>query len=61
VLAEPGIMFALRSPLAILIVAASVPFVVKRMNREEQILLGHFGDRYLSYCARTYRLLPHVY
>src|SRR5260370_519149 len=49
VLAEPGIMFALRSPLAILIVAASVPFVVKRMNREEQILLDHFGDRYRSY------------
>lgn len=61
VVAEPGIMLALRSPLAILIVAASVPFVVKRMNREEQILLDHFGDSYRSYCARTYRLLPHVY
>jgi protein-S-isoprenylcysteine O-methyltransferase Ste14 len=61
VVAEPGIMLALRSPLAILIVAASVPFVVKRMNREEQILLDHFGDNYRSYCARTYRLLPHVY
>ncbi len=61
VLAEPGIMLALRSPLAILIVAASVPFAVKRMNREEQILLHYFGDSYRSYCARTYRLLPHVY
>lgn len=56
--AEPGIMLSLRSPLAILIVAASVPFVVKRMNQEEQVLLNHFGD---SYRARTYRLLPHVY
>jgi len=61
VVAEPGVMLALRIPLAILIVAASVPFVVKRMNREEQILLDHFGDSYRSYCARTYRLLPHVY
>jgi len=60
-IAEPGILFALRSPLVVLILAASVPFVVKRMNREEQILLDHFGDRYRSYCARTYRLLPHVY
>jgi len=61
VVAEPRIMFALRSPLAILIVAASLPFVVKRMNREEQVLLDHFGDRYHNYCARTYRLLPHIY
>ena len=61
VLAEPAIMLALRSPLAILIVAASVPFVVKRMNREEQMLLHHFGESYRSYCARSYRLLPHVY
>ena len=61
VLAEPGIMLALRSPFAILIVTASVPFVINRMNREEQMLVGHFGDRYRSYCVRTYRLLPYVY
>lgn len=60
-LAEPGIMLALRSPLAILIVAASVPFAVKRMNREEQILLHQFGASYRNYCERTNRLLPHVY
>lgn len=61
VLAEPGIMLALRSPLAVVILVASVWFVVKRMNREEQMLLDYFGDRYRSYRARTYRLLPHIY
>lgn len=60
-LAEPGIVLALRSPLAILIVAASVPFVVKRIHREERILLDHFGENYRTYRAHTSRLLPHVY
>lgn len=60
-LAEPGIMLALRSPLAILIVAASIPFVVKRIHREELILLDHFGENYRSYCEHTKRLLPHIY
>jgi protein-S-isoprenylcysteine O-methyltransferase Ste14 len=61
VLAEPGIMLALRSPLAIVIVAASIPFVVKRIHREELMLLDHFGENYRSYCAHTNRLLPHIY
>ena len=54
-------MLALRSPLPVVILLASVWFVVQRMNREEQMLLDYFGDRYCSYRARTYRLLPHIY
>jgi len=60
-LAEPGILFALRSSLAILVAAASIAFVVKRIHREELILLDHFGENYRNYCSHTDRLLPHVY
>lgn len=32
-----------------------------RIEREEAVLRGEFGERYLAYCARTKRLLPGIW
>ena len=61
ILAEPGIFLALRSPLAIFILGCTVPFVFKRIEMEERVLIAHFGQRYCDYMHRTWRLLPYVY
>jgi protein-S-isoprenylcysteine O-methyltransferase Ste14 len=61
VLAHPGIALVFRSPLALIMAAASVPFVALRIRREEQFLLANLGPEYAEYQARSWRLLPHVY
>ena len=61
ILVEPGIFLVLRSPLAILVLACSVPFVVHRIAVEERVLIAHFGPRYEAYRHRTWRALPFLY
>jgi protein-S-isoprenylcysteine O-methyltransferase Ste14 len=57
-----GLGFAFGSwlSLAIIVVAALIGFAY-RIRVEEEALVGHFGDRYRSYAARTKRLVPGIY
>ena len=42
-------------------VIAYLPALARRIAVEERLLLGHFGEQYERYRARTYRLVPFVY
>ena len=44
--------------LAALIIAPIVLLVTLRLGREEQMLMGEFGDQYRAYMQHTGRLLP---
>jgi protein-S-isoprenylcysteine O-methyltransferase Ste14 len=54
-----GIALGLASPLAL---AATfmlwLPIVIVRIVREERMLVERFGDPYLDYRRRTWRLVP---
>lgn len=60
-LTVPGMMLALRSPLAIVVFVLSAAFVAGRIGREEKMLLGQFPEEYAEYRRRSWRLLPYVY
>lgn len=34
---------------------------IYRINVEEELLLNHFGDEYIIYARKTYRLIPKIY
>ncbi len=57
-----GLGFAFGSwlSLAVIVAAALIGFAY-RIRVEEEALVGHFGDRYRSYAARTKRLVPGIY
>lgn len=57
----PGLILAFRSPMALLILLASVAFVTNRITREEQLLVDEFRDAYREYQQASSRLLPRVY
>jgi protein-S-isoprenylcysteine O-methyltransferase Ste14 len=57
----PGAMLAFRSPFAVLVLVASLAFVVNRIGREEQLLLNEFPETYREYQHGTWRLLPPIY
>jgi protein-S-isoprenylcysteine O-methyltransferase Ste14 len=56
-----GYVLVFRCWLGLLLVAALVPVLVARMNAEEALLEGEFGEEYASYKRRTWRLVPWVY
>ncbi len=60
-LTVPGALLAFRNDLAVVIFVLSVAFVVTRIGREEQLLLGHFAGAYAEYQRHSWRLLPFVY
>ena len=60
-LTVPGIMLALRSPLAILVFTLSAAFVATRIGREEKLLLDQFPDPYAEYQRNSWHLLPYVF
>jgi len=41
-------------------IVTMVPFYMVRVGNEERLMLEHFGDEYVAYCARTGRLWPRV-
>lgn len=45
----------------ILIVAAILFAFIRRINVEEKALTEHFGQEYMDYKRRTYRLVPFIY
>lgn len=46
---------------ALLTLGLVVPAVLKRIDYEEKLLLGAYGESYVDYQKATWRLLPHVY
>jgi protein-S-isoprenylcysteine O-methyltransferase Ste14 len=57
----PGVLLAFRSELSVLVLIASVLFVINRIRREEQLLCDAFPQAYPSYRQTSWRLLPYVY
>ncbi len=56
-----GYVLVFRCWLGLLLVAAMLAVLLARMNAEEALLEGEFGEEYASYKRRTWRLVPWVY
>jgi protein-S-isoprenylcysteine O-methyltransferase Ste14 len=56
-----GWALAFRSMAGVLLVALMIPPLVARIRSEEALLRAQFGEKYIAYCARTWRLLPGLY
>jgi len=52
---------AFNSWVGVLLAAALLPPLIARMNAEESLLISQFGDEYVAYRDRTWRLIPGVY
>jgi protein-S-isoprenylcysteine O-methyltransferase Ste14 len=56
-----GYVLVFRCWLGLLLVAAILAVLRARMNAEEALLASEFGEEYVSYRRRTWRLVPWVY
>lgn len=56
-----GWALAFRSGVGVLLVLALIPVLVGRMNAEEALLRDQFGEEYVAYRRRTWRLIPGMY
>ena len=56
-----GYVLVFRCWLGLLLVAGTLAVLLARMNAEEALLEGEFGEEYMSYRRRTWRLVPWVY
>ena len=56
-----GYVLVFRCWLGLLLVAGTLAVLLARMNAEEALLEGEFGEEYMSYRRRTRRLVPWVY
>jgi protein-S-isoprenylcysteine O-methyltransferase Ste14 len=56
-----GYVLVFRCWLGLLLVAGTLAILLARMNAEEALLEGEFGEEYASYRRRTWRLVPWVY
>jgi protein-S-isoprenylcysteine O-methyltransferase Ste14 len=56
-----GWALAFRSGVGILLTALTIPPLLARIRAEEKLLRTHFGDEYVAYRARTWRLIPGLY
>jgi protein-S-isoprenylcysteine O-methyltransferase Ste14 len=55
---ELGLLLALRSPIALLMFAAHVVRLARRVSVDEERLEGLFGDEYRAYVSRVKRWIP---
>jgi len=60
-LSMAGYVLVFRCWLGLLLVVATLAVLVARMDAEEALLEGGFGEEYVSYKRRTWRLVPWVY
>src|SRR5215468_2026798 len=56
-----GWSLAFRSQVGILLTLLLIPPLLARINAEENLLRGQFGDEYNAYCSHTWRLIPRIY
>ncbi len=56
-----GWSLTFRSVIGILLAAAMVLPLMARMEAEETLLISEFGDEYVAYRDRTWRLIPLIY
>lgn len=56
-----GWALAFRSGVGILLTLLMIPPLLARIRAEERLLKAEFGGAYVSYCARTARLIPWLY
>jgi protein-S-isoprenylcysteine O-methyltransferase Ste14 len=57
----PGRRVAFLWLVAVITAAVLLGVYAYRIGAEEQMLVGHFGDEYREYKARTWRLVPFVW
>jgi protein-S-isoprenylcysteine O-methyltransferase Ste14 len=56
-----GWSLAFRSGVGVLLTVLLIPPLFARINAEENLLRGQFGDEYNAYCSHTWRLIPGIY
>jgi len=56
-----GAGVAFNTWVGVLLAAALLPPLIARMHAEERLLRDQFGDEYVAFCARTWRLVPWIY
>lgn len=56
-----GIGLAMGSLLTFGLLVIVLIFLIKRIDEEEKMLIGEFGEKYLEYMERTKRLIPLIY
>jgi len=56
-----GWSLAFRSGVGVLLTVLLIPPFFARINAEENLLRGQFGDEYNAYCSHTWRLIPGIY
>lgn len=60
-LSMTGIGLALSSLIGLGLLVLVTPFLLWRINREEEMLVAEFGEKYRTYMTLTKRLIPSVY
>jgi protein-S-isoprenylcysteine O-methyltransferase Ste14 len=60
-LMDLGFAGVFRSALALVVLPVVLWMFKRRMDVEEEFMIGRFGDQYRDYAARTARILPGVY
>jgi protein-S-isoprenylcysteine O-methyltransferase Ste14 len=60
-LAVAGWALLFRSTVGLVLAAAAVRLAMARIAAEEALLRSHFGDEFVAYQRRTWRLVPFVY
>lgn len=61
VISSLGWALVFRSAVGVLLAVLLLPPLVARIRAEEALLREQFGDEYVRYCARTWRMVPGVY
>lgn len=56
-----GMALALSSLLGLALTLATVPLVMRRLQKEEDMLAAELGEAYRAYQGRTSRLIPGIY
>lgn len=61
VISSLGWALVFRSAVGVLLAVLLLPPLVARIRAEEALLGEQFGNEYVRYCARTWRMVPGVY